>query len=279
MIPPSLSRYVCPRCRGGLVGEDGRGLACGPCRRVYPIIGGIPDFVLSNLAASPHVVLRRVGWFDRLARIYDLNPTYPLVLRIYAGWRVSYADMIGLIIAMMAGVSGTMVDVACGPGTLGRRLAGPAREFYGVDMSWGMLRQGAALASRENISSIHFARALAEALPFPEGSFDAGLCGAALHLLSNPLYGLREIGRTLKPGAPLAATTILAGKKGLFRFRAFREHALAVHGIRSFTVPELQRLTVQAGFADFEPHIFGSLIVFRVRKPEGRGGIGPGGAA
>jgi hypothetical protein len=69
------------------------------------------------------VVLRRVGWFDRLARIYDLNPTYPLVLRAYAGWRVSYAGMIRLVIAMMAGVSGLILDAACGPGTLGRRLA------------------------------------------------------------------------------------------------------------------------------------------------------------
>jgi ubiquinone/menaquinone biosynthesis C-methylase UbiE/uncharacterized protein YbaR (Trm112 family) len=272
MIPPSLSRYVCPRCRGALQEEDDRGLACGPCRRVYPISGGIPDFVVDNLAASPHVVLRRVGWFDRLARIYELNPTYPLVLRMYAGWRVSYAGMIRLIAALMAGVSGTMLDAACGPGTLGRRLAGPDREFYGVDMSWGMLRQGSALAARQGIAGVHFARALAEALPFPDACFDAGLCGSALHLLADPVEGLREIGRTLKPGAPLAATTIIAGTEGLFRFRAFREHARAVHGIRSFSVPELKGLSAQAGFTHFEPHIFGSLIVFRVRKAGGREG-------
>jgi ubiquinone/menaquinone biosynthesis C-methylase UbiE len=228
--------------------------------------------VLDNLAASPHVVLRRVGWFDRLARIYDLDPAYPLVLRIYAGWRVSYAAMIRSVAAMVAGVSGLILDAACGPGTLGRRLAQPDREFYGVDMSWGMLRQGQALAGREGIAAVHFARALAEALPFPDGLFDAALCGAALHLLADPLAGLREIARTLKPGAPLAATTIIAGKAGLFRFRVFREHALAVHGIRSFSVPELQRLTAQAGFADFEPQIFGSLMVFRVRQAAGRKG-------
>lgn len=271
MIPPSLSRYVCPRCRGGLVAEGDRGLACGPCRRVYPISGGIPDFVVDNLAASPHVVLRRVGWFDGLARIYDLSPTYPLVLKVYAGWRVSYAGLIRSVAALLAGVSGLILDAACGPGTLGRRLAGPDREFYGIDMSWGMLRQGQALAAREGIAAVHFARALAESLPFPDDFFDAGLCGAALHLLADPLEGLKEIARTLKPGAPLAATTIIAGKNGLFRFRAFREHARAVHGIRSFSVPELEGLSAQAGFADFEPQVFGSLIVFRVRKAAGRG--------
>jgi SAM-dependent methyltransferase len=249
---------------------DARSLACRPCRLAYPIIEGIPDFIVDNLAASRHVVLRRVRWFDWLACIYDLKPLYPLVLRIYGGWRVSYAGMLRLMAALVEGVSGLFLDVACGPGTLGRRLAGPTREFYGIDMSWGMLRQGVALAGREGLATVHFARSLAESLPFPDGFFDAGLCGAALHLLADPQRGLREIWRTLKPGAPLAATTIIAGKEGLFKFRAFRQHALSFHGIRSFTVPELRHLTAQAGFMDFEPHVFGSLVVFRVRKPGGR---------
>ena len=32
---------VCPQCRGELLGEP-RGLVCPPCRRLYPIIDGIP---------------------------------------------------------------------------------------------------------------------------------------------------------------------------------------------------------------------------------------------
>ncbi len=270
MMPSPFSRYVCPHCRNSLVLEDESRLACGSCRLAYPILGGIPNFILDNLAANPHVVLRRVKWFDWLARIYDLKPTYPLVLRIYAGWRVSYAGMLRLMSAMVEGVSGSIIDVACGPGTLGRRLAGRTREFYGIDMSWGMLRQGAALAAREGMATVHFARALAEALPFPDDCFDAGLCGAALHLLADPLLGLREIKRTLKPGGPFAATTIVAGKNGLFQFRAFREHAFSVHGIRSFTVPELRQLIALAGFTDFQAQVFGSLVVFRARKPEAR---------
>ena len=266
MRPSDFTLYVCPRCRGRLVVEGGSRLLCGPCRLAYPIIGGIPDFILDNLAKSPHLILQRVKVFDWLARFYDWKPVYPFAVRVYAGWRVSHARIMRLMVELVAGVKGLILDVACGPGTLGRRLAHRHREIYGIDMSWGMLREGAALATRERINTVHFARALAEALPFPDGCFEAALCGAALHLLADPLQGLVEISRTLKPGAPLAATTVMAGDHGLFKYRAFREHMDKSHGLHTFSLEELAQLTAQAGFQDFQPQVFGSLVAFRVRK-------------
>ncbi|HJN75808.1 MAG TPA: Trm112 family protein [Myxococcota bacterium] len=32
---------VCPRCRGPLKAAPG-GLACAPCKRLYPVVDGIP---------------------------------------------------------------------------------------------------------------------------------------------------------------------------------------------------------------------------------------------
>jgi ubiquinone/menaquinone biosynthesis C-methylase UbiE len=267
MNPFPFARYVCPRCRGSLVLEDESQLTCRPCSLAYPILGGIPDFILDNLALSPHVVLRRVKVFDWLARIYDWKPAYPLAVRIYAGWRVSHARVLRQIADMVAGVSGRIIDIACGPGTLGRLLADKTREFYGIDISLGMLRQGAALANHQGVDNVFFARALAERQPFPDACFDAALCGVALHLLAEPLRGLREIARTLKPGSPLVATTVIAGESGLFKFRAFREHMQKVHGLHTFNVPELAQLTAQADFQDFQAQIFGSLLAFRVFKP------------
>ena len=266
MLSDPFSLYVCPACRGDLTLRNGCRLVCGPCAAAYPIVDGIPDFIRENLATSPHLILRRIKVFDLVARIYEIKHAYPLCAKIYAGWQVSYPQVLQLITDMAAEVSGLILDAACGPGTLGRRLAGPGREIYGIDVSWGMLRQGTALAKREGYQTVHFARSLAEALPFPDGCFDAGLSGAALHLLADPLTGLREIWRTLKPGAPLAANTIIAGETGLFKFRAFRRHIRRAHGMHVFTVPELSRLTAQAGFADFQSHIFGSIVAFRARK-------------
>ena len=267
MRPDPLSLYVCPQCRGSLNLAGGSRLRCAPCGRAYAIVGGIPDFILEDLGQSPHRVLQRVRVFDWLARIYDWKSGYPLAVRVYAGWRVSHARVLKLVADMVAGVVGLFLDVACGPGTLGRRLAGGNREIYGVDVSWGMLRQGAALAGREGLGGVHFARSLAEKLPFPDACFDAALCGAAVHLLADPLAGLGEIYRTLKPGAPLAATTVIAGESGLFKSRAFREYMLADHDLRTFSLPALAKLTAEAGYEDYQAQVFGSLAAFRVRKP------------
>jgi ubiquinone/menaquinone biosynthesis C-methylase UbiE/uncharacterized protein YbaR (Trm112 family) len=266
MKPAPFSLYTCPHCRGSLALENAARLVCCACHAAYPIVDGIPNFIVDDLTASTHVVLRRAKVFDWLARIYDWKPAYPLAVRIYAGWRVSHARILRLLEEMMAGVAGLILDAACGPGTLGRRLANGHREIYGVDMSWGMLRQGAILAAQERKYGVHFARALAEALPFLDGCFDGALAGAALHLLADPLQALREMSRTLKPGAPLAVTTVIAGETGLFKYPAFREHMEKAHGLHTFTIPELARLTAQAGFQDFQPHVFGSLVAFRARR-------------
>jgi len=266
MLPAAFGLYVCPRCRGHLCLPDDRGLRCGPCKVAYPLVQGIPDFISQDLEASPHPILRRLKVFDWLSLLYDIKPFYPLALKIYAGLRVSYFQVLRVVTDMVAGASGLILDVATGPGTLGRRLAGPLREVYGIDASWGMLRQGAARARREGLGHLHLARALAEALPFPEGCFAAALCGTALHLLADPLQGLREISRTLKPGAPLAVTTIMAGDTGLLKFRALREHLRKAHGMHVFTVAGLEQLTAQAGLGDFQPQVFGSLLAFRVWK-------------
>ncbi len=126
MSPSPFSLYTCPHCRGSLALEKGVRLVCRACHAAYPIVDGIPDFIMDDLSANPHMVLR---W----ARVFD--------------W-------LGLLAGMMSGISGLILDVACGPGTLGRRLAAGQREFYGVDMSWGMLRQGAVLATKERKNGV-----------------------------------------------------------------------------------------------------------------------------
>lgn len=42
--PRLRANLVCPRCRGELQ-DAPRGLLCPPCRRLYPVIDGIPRMV------------------------------------------------------------------------------------------------------------------------------------------------------------------------------------------------------------------------------------------
>src|SRR5260370_37532837 len=97
--------------------------------------------------------------------------------------------------------------------------------IYGIDVCQGMVEEGLVFAGREQVMNIAFARAKVENLPFGDRVFDGAVCSGSLHLFPDAGLALREIRRTLKPGAPLAIITFTPVKTGLLRFRRFRERA------------------------------------------------------
>jgi ubiquinone/menaquinone biosynthesis C-methylase UbiE/uncharacterized protein YbaR (Trm112 family) len=258
--------FVCPTCRGDLaIGEDE--LTCLRCGICYPISGGIPDFIVQDLAQSGNPILRGVAQIDRLAPIYETRLWYPLVLKLYGGWSSpglhEIADMFSKILAP---VQGRILDVACGPATYGRRIASPSRAVYGIDISMGMLRQGMAYLEREGIPQVYLARAQVEALPFRLATFDGAVCGGSLHLFADTVAALREVGMTMKEGAPLAVMTFWAGDRGVLRYPWIRTHIEEEHGAHVFELPQLERYLAEAGFAGFRPQTHGSLLVFSARR-------------
>jgi ubiquinone/menaquinone biosynthesis C-methylase UbiE/uncharacterized protein YbaR (Trm112 family) len=263
---PDLALYVCPSCRGPLEASV-IALSCGRCRLSYPIVAGeIPSFILEDLGQSSNPLLRWANRnYDRQARFYEWT-RYPWRLRLYGGWRApSLEDLVRETDGYLGTETGLIIDVACGPGTLGRRLASPRRSIYGIDISMAMLVQGVGYLKRQRITGVHFARALAEALPFPDARFDAAVCGAALHLVLEPAHVLREISRSLKPGAPLAAITTVGNNHGIFRFRRIRNQARR-NGSHLFELPALEALVNTNGFEDFRPRAYGSTVLFFAHK-------------
>jgi ubiquinone/menaquinone biosynthesis C-methylase UbiE len=162
-------------------------------------------------------------------------------------------------------VQGRVIDIACGPGTYGRRVASPSREVFGIDVSMGMLRQGMAYCTEEGIANMRFARARVEALPFADGIFDAALCCGSLHLFTDTVAALREIARVTRPGAILAVFTFTAGRSGALRFPKFREWSRR-HGLHIFELPAMEQYLADSGFADFRPEVFGSVLTFTARR-------------
>jgi ubiquinone/menaquinone biosynthesis C-methylase UbiE len=162
--------------------------------------------------------------------------------------------------------TGRVLDVACGPATYGRRIASPSKEVFGIDVSMGMLRQGAAYVEKEGNPHVHFARARVEALPFEDGVFDATLCCGSLHLFTDTVIALREMARVMKPAATLSVFTFAAGSGGLLKFRRVREWSRSRHGLHVFELSAMEQHLTASGFEDFQPEVSGSILTFSARK-------------
>src|SRR5271157_5338718 len=265
-VAGELGIYACPVCKRLLRQEEGV-LHCPACSKAYPIGEGIPDFILEELSRSTDPVLRRMRFIDRMARIYETRLWYPIVLNIYGGLHSpSLAQLVSTVSQKVQWTKGRVLDIACGPGTFGRRIASPSKEVFGIDVSMGMLRQGAAYTIQESIPNVHFARARVEALPFEDGLFDATLCCGSPHLFADTMIALREMARVMKPGAILAVFTFTAGRGGILKFRLAREWYRRDQGLHVFDLPEMEQYLTASGFNDFQPEVSGSILTFSARK-------------
>jgi len=101
----------------------------------------------------------------------------------------------------------TVLDVGCGSGVLDRWLArrtGGANHIVAVDIHRELLREATALAKKEGLEHIiEFREGNAEALPFPESSFDVVLSSTVMELLDADRM-VRELVRVTKPGGRVA---------------------------------------------------------------------------
>ncbi len=98
-----------------------------------------------------------------------------------------------------------ILDLACGPGTLTRRLAtlvAPDGVVVGVDLAEGMLE----LARAAAIPNARFELMDISRLDFADASFDAITCGHGLQFVPDLDQALRESRRVLRPAAPFAAS-------------------------------------------------------------------------
>jgi ubiquinone/menaquinone biosynthesis C-methylase UbiE len=98
-----------------------------------------------------------------------------------------------------------LLDLACGPGNLSRPLAAlvsPGGEVVGVDLAPGMIE----LARSAWIPNARFEVMDIEHLSFPDGSFDAAVCGHGLQFMSDVGAALREARRVLRPKASFVAS-------------------------------------------------------------------------
>lgn len=144
---------------------------------------------------------------------------------------------------------GRVMDVGCGTGNLLALLADARARvdaYAGVDLAPDMLRVAAGKLAVAPIL-VTLAAGSAEALPFVDGTFDTAVSASTLHDWPDPIAGLTEIRRVLRPGGTLLLVDwdraplpmrLLDGWMRLVRIRYRRMYARG----------EVGRLLADAGF-------------------------------
>jgi demethylmenaquinone methyltransferase/2-methoxy-6-polyprenyl-1,4-benzoquinol methylase len=127
-----------------------------------------------------------------------------------------------------------VLDLCCGTGDLALALAAAGPHVVGADFTGPMLpiaRRKGKDAGRE----LRLAQADAQALPFPDGSFDAVTIAFGIRNVEDPQRGLRECFRVLRPGGRLAVLEFFPIRNRAWRwvFETYFHHVL----------PRIARLT------------------------------------
>ena len=95
-----------------------------------------------------------------------------------------------------------VLDVGCGPGALTTELV----RLVGADCVTAVdPSEPFVAAARERHPGVTVEQAGAEQLPFPDESFDAALAQLVVHFMTDPVAGLREMGRVTRREGVVAA--------------------------------------------------------------------------
>ncbi len=170
---------------------------------------------MSNTHQNEDAKVRK--FFEDVEHTLDLNqlsytPRAPIYMEVQY-WLFARAAQAAVRRWVTTG--SLVLDVGCGHGNLFRPLA-DRYEFYGIDLSFGLLRAAKARGLR-------VCQAGADALPFAAGAFDVVICTEVLQNFADPRPLFLELARVCRPGGVLIISTL--NKLSLLRriFRVFSQ--------------------------------------------------------
>lgn len=162
---------------------------------------------------------------------------------------------------------GDLIDIGCGPGMLLRRLLDTRPDDFRItalDRSAAMIRAAATRVAPG--ADVHLAVGRAEAVPFPDQSFDVIVAMGVLEYCEAAL-ALREFARVARPGGLVLVTMlnplspyrmfewsvywpllrVLGRAERLLGRPADRRHGAQTSGIRAMPASRLRRMMNEAG--------------------------------
>lgn len=156
-----------------------------------------------------------------------------------------------------------VLDVGCGPGSLARTLVRAGHTVVGIDSDPLMIDRAQYLAQEERRPEFELGDV--RHLRFADSSFDAALATNVLFLVPDPLVGLREMVRVMRPGGmvamlnpsskmSVAAAEAHAAERGLDGVArvSLVNWGRAAEANRRFSADEARTLFSAAGLAQFE---------------------------
>lgn len=178
-----------------------------------------------------------------------------------------YAVPLAVVFADFAGIQADtkVLDVGCGPGALTAELTLRVGEtaVTAVDPSPPFV---AAIRERLPLSAAFLASA--ERLPFPDDTFDAALAQLVVPFMEDPVRGLSEMARVVRPGGTVAACVWhhAGGEGPLSAFwesvRSLDHEATDESGLQGVREGQLDDLCARAGLSDIQSGRLRSRVTF-----------------
>jgi arsenite methyltransferase len=159
----------------------------------------------------------------------------------------------------------TVLDLACGPGTLTRRLAravGRDGLVIAADLSEPMLARA---ARSTPYACVDFVRVDAMDLRLRDACVDAVSCSLCLHLVPDLGTALEEIARVLRPGGPAALSVPAHAPRPL---RPLTEAAARFGQARLFGADELADELRDRGWTGVRERSLGGIRIVDATGPE-----------
>jgi SAM-dependent methyltransferase len=150
-----------------------------------------------------------------------------------------------------------VLDIGCGPGSITVGLAQVAGHVTGIDVDDAEFADARAYAAEHDISNVEFREGSIYELHQPDSSVDVCTLFSMMETLDDPLAGLAEVRRVLKPGGLLGASSIEygglilhgPGERLLRRFYELRLQLWEAQGdVHPYRGRELRGLLLAAGF-------------------------------
>ena len=165
------------------------------------------------------------------------------------------ADLARLAAMVAARPGARVLDLGCGGGHVTYAVAPHAAAVVACDLSPDMLAAVAAEARARGLANVRVERGTAEALPFPDASFDIVLTRMSAHHWHDVAAGLAGMRRVLRPGG-LAGVVDVVAPEGPALHDTFLQAVELLRDpshVRDYTPSEWLVMLRAAGFAPAAP--------------------------